>query len=775
MNIRDRFSEAIARQLAEDAWLVVEEAYDPAQNLAYESIFCLASGAMGNRASHEEGDVRKTLPANYVHGVFDRSEAFMRELCNTPDWAKLKMYHTCDPIGVESGALSEYIRVLDMRNGLLAKHYVTQSADGRRTQVEIVKFLSRRHPHCGAFRVFFTPLNYGGIFEFENIIDATVTNFMDFPRFRVKHLETVEVRALENMGCYVQSRTRDFGLPIGTGAAVRMHDRAGKDKLRNRSFRAFGEVACEFLDAELAEGETLVLDKFACVYSGRDAEDVPAQVALELDALWARGWDEELAAHTACYHTLWEMADLRITGDDDLQKAVRFNLYHLMSTPNPHDNRTNIGAKMIHGEEYGGHAFWDTELFVLPFFNYVFPKVARNLVEYRYLLLGKALENAQANGYQGAKYPWESADTGDEECPSWTIEPDGSCYRCYVADYEHHVTAAVAYGAAHYTHITGDKAFMDEMGIEILAQTARFWASRLQYHAQADRFEILKVTGPDEWHEPVDNNAYTNHLAKWNIVEAVRRLRVFAREQPEAYQRLSEKIGLSEAELAEWTARADKMYIKTTQGLIEQFDGYFDIEDAVIDRWDHNGMPLMPERCKGKRGNQRCILKQADVVMLMFLMEYEYDMETQRVNYEYYEKRTLHRSSLSPSIHCMMGLRVGDDQRAYAYLERSAYVDIRNNQGNTREGIHAASAGGTWQCVTLGYCGMSVNGDRQLVFTPQLPKQWQQVAYRIMWEGEPLSITVTPGDVRIESVRNRVPYFVHGEQRFSEPKGNRMQ
>lgn len=766
---KDQFSEPIRALLADDEWLVAEEGYHPRDQIVYESIFCLASGYMGNRASAEEGFCRRTLPANYVHGVFDRSEAFQRELANTPDWCKLKMYYQCDPIAPEEGeSLEGYLRVLDMKHGLVAKRYVTQAADGRRTQVEILKFLSRAHGWCGAFKVWLTPLNYGGLLEFENIIDATVTNFIDFPRFRVKHMHTKGMKALEGLGCYLESETRDFKLPVGTAAGVRIFDETGKDVLKSRAFRPYGETACEFVDAYCQEGHTLCVEKYAALCTGRDVPEaeVAAETQRRLQAFVDTGFDAELQAHLAEYARLWSRADLGITGDDRLQKALRFNIFHLMSTPSLTDNRTNIGAKLIHGEEYGGHAFWDTELFLLPFFDYVFPEVARNLVDYRYLLLDKARENAVKNGYQGAKYPWESADTGDEECPAWTIEPDGSCYRCYVADYEHHVTAAVAYGGVHYFELTGDEDFFDREGLEILCETARFWVSRLEYNADADRYEIRKVTGPDEWHEPVDNNAYTNYLARWNIRKAVEYMNRYEKEKPEVYARIAERIGLDKAELDVWAQRAEMIYLPDTSGVIEQFEGYFDLADAVIDRWDENNMPLWPESLKDVPKEKRCILKQADVVMLMYLMEHEFTPETQRLNFDYYEKRTLHRSSLSPSIHCLMGLRVGESEHAYQYLCRSAYVDIDNNQRNTREGIHAASAGGTWQCVTLGYCGMSTTDKGELCFTPHLPEQWERVRYHIRWRGADLRITVTHDGVKVEQESGTEPavYWCKGER-----------
>ena len=755
--LRDRFGPEIRGLLSEDAWLVAEESYRPLENLTYESLFCLANGYMGSRASHEEGGVRKTLPANYVHGVFDRSEAFMRELCNTPDWTKLKIYHECEPIDLEGGALTDYIRVLDMRRGFVAKHYVTQNEDGCRTQVEILKLLSRAHPNLGLIRLYVTPLNYEGLLEFENIIDATVTNFIDFPRFRVKHLKTGEVSCLDGMGCYVESQTRDHGLPVGTGTYVRCAH------LRSRTFKPYGEVACEFFDAPAEKGQTLCVEKFGAVATGRDGAGVRAQVKRHLQDVSDRGFDRELEQHFLACERMWDRADLTITGDGKLSHAVRFNIFHLMSTPSPTDNRVNIGAKLIHGEEYGGHAFWDTELFVLPFFDYVFPETARNLAEYRYHLLDKALENAKANGYAGAKYPWESADTGDEECPAWTIDPDGTCYRCHVAEYEHHVTAAVAYGARQYALITGDESFMETMGLEILLQTARFWASRMVYNQEQDRYEILAVTGPDEWHEPVNNNAYTNHLARWNILEALSILEQYRHEKPAVYAKLVSKLRLTENELSVWRHRADKLFLQAEKGLIEQFDGYFQIPDAFVTQWDENGMPKMPEACIGKRGMQRKILKQADVVMLMHLMPYAFDLETRRENFHYYEQRTLHRSSLSPSIHCMAGLSVGDDSRAYQYLERSAYVDLANNQRNTREGLHAASAGGTWQCVTLGYCGMGVTPEGVLSFTPRLPEKWTRVDFCIMWRGSPLRVTVTHQGVKVCSQGLPVSYLVNGQ------------
>ena len=765
--MRELFCDEIRNLLANDEWLIVQEGYQVEENLDNEARFCLANGRMGNRASLEEGDARISLPANYVHGVFDRSEAFMRELVNTPNWTLLRASYKGHSIGPESGKLEGFVRVLDMQHGFLAKRYLMTDNHGHTTRVETLKFLSRTQPRCGFVRMYLTPMNYEGTLYIENQVDATVCNFQDMPRFRVKHLRTVEVSSLDGMGCYVESRTRDFDLPIGTGARAILRVNGQEVKPANGHFRAFGEVASQFMDVLLKQGQTLQADKFAAVATGRDCKGVRAQVRRELEQAVNTGWDQSLALHQSEMAGLWDMGDVVIKGDDHMQTAMRFNLFHLMNTPDPTDDTVNVGAKLLHGEEYGGHTYWDTELFVLPFFNHVFPRMARNLVRYRYRLLDQARSNARALGYRGAKFPWESADTGEEECPAWTIGYDGGLTRCYVADYEHHVTSAVAFGVRQYAMITGDRQFMREMGLEILLETARFWSSRMVWNQAQDRFEILQVTGPDEWHEPVDNSAYTKHLARWNIREATRLFRQMQQEDPARAQKLMRSIGLTEDEINEWNERADKLFLQATEGLIEQFDGYFDLDEAIVTKWDKNGMPIMPDNPNGVPVRQRKILKQADVVMLMYLLNEHFDLDTQRKNFHYYEQRTKHGSSLSPSIHCLMGLRVGDDRRAYRYLERSAYVDLDNNQRNVREGIHAASAGGTWQCVTMGYCGMKVTDQGALHFAPRLPENWQEVRFNIVWRGDRQQVLVKDGQVFLSSQNEPISYFVHGQPKQS--------
>lgn len=744
--IKDRFSNNLEKILSDDKWVILQDKYNPEENLNYESLFCLTNGYLGTRGSYEEGTI-KSIPCTYINGVFDKSETFMRELANLPNWLGLKMYVEKELIGIENCEILEFQRALDMRRACLVKRFLLRDKKGRETLVEGIRFVSRAHVHRMAVKLYVTPMNYSGMIEVENIIDGSVINFCDAPRFKVKHTYMTENKKLGDKGAYLEVATRDDHLHIGVGSYLEA-TKNGQNIIKTTDFHAFGEQAVEFHDFDAVEGETAEITKYVSIYTERDVkkEEIQDFVREEIEEFRSYGFEAELREHFSVYEKLWEEADIQIEGDFDLDRAVRFNIFHLMSTGNETDDRVNIGAKLLHGEEYGGHAFWDTELFMLPFFAYIFPKTAKNLETYRYRMLEAARENAKKNGFLGAQYPWESADDGTEQCPDWTIEPDGTCYRCYVAVYEHHVTAAVAYGIYNYVKITKDIDFLLSKGAEILIETARFWVSRCQYVEEKDRYEIRQVTGPDEWHEPVDNNVYTNYLARWNLRYVLSLVEKLKREYFNEYKTLVEKINLTEEEISSWDIVQSKIYLPRKEGtqLLEQFEGYFSLKEVTIEKYDENDWPIKPEILEKVPRYETQIIKQADVVMLLHLMGQEFDEETIKLNYSYYEKRTLHGSSLSPSIYSIMGLKVGDDSKAYRYLRRAAFIDLVNLQKNTREGIHAANAGGVWQVVVFGFAGVSIDEDGVLCIHPNMPREWKGLKFRLHYMNSWLEISISP-------------------------------
>lgn len=742
--IRDLFSEKIKKEMSSDEWLILQEKYLPEENLKYESLFALSNGYLGIRGSHEEG-TKITLPYVYINGVFDKSETFMRELATLPNWLGIRIYVEKELIGIENCEILEFARVLDMKRAVLVKHILLRDKKGRETLIEGLRFVSRNKVHQMGVKLYVTPINYSGIIEIENIVDGSVINFYDAPRFKVKHTDLITNKNLGENGIYMEVATRDNNLHIGTCSCIRAY-KENEEVLQNRITHAFGEVGVEFADFMGQKGECVELIKYATMYTERDylKESLYDSVKREVEDFIKTGFDKELKEHEKIYATMWQEANINIRGDFELDRAVRFNIFHLMSAANEHDHRVNVGAKLLSGEEYGGHAFWDTELFMLPFFSYIFPKTAKNLESYRYGLLDAARENAKKNGYNGAQYPWESADDGSEQCPDWTIEPDGSCYRCYVAVYEHHVTAAVAYGIYNYAKVTGDREFLFSQGAEILIETARFWVSRCEYTEAKDRYEIRQVTGPDEWHEPVNNNLYTNYLAKWNLRYVMALVDTIKEESPMEYGNLLAKTNLTKEETSVWQEVANKIYLPKKEGtkLLEQFEGYFELKDVTIENYDENDWPIRPSALNEMKTDKTQIIKQADVVMLLHLMEEEFDLETARINYNYYEKRTLHGSSLSPSIYSVMGLRVGDDSKAYRYLRRAAFLDILDLQKNTREGIHAANTGGVWQTVIFGFAGVKIDESGILHIKPNLPKEWDGLKFRLHYHKSRVEIDI---------------------------------
>ncbi|MDO5732626.1 MAG: glycosyl hydrolase family 65 protein [Eubacteriales bacterium] len=765
------FSPKLFAQLSASDWLYVEDIWDPQTSLAHESLFTLCSGKMSSRAAHIEGQARPSLPAHYMHRLFDRSEALQRELVNMPDWSKLSIYSRRQPISPQTATvLSEYIRVLDLKQGFLAKHYIFEDAGGCRTELEIQKLLSRAYPNGGAIRVRIKPLNYSGLLEFENLIDATVTNFIDYPRFRVKHYEVREIRSLDGDGVAVDACTRDFQEAFSTQTAIRVSDEAGNELVLHRQYRPYGEVACEFFDLYVEEGKAYVIDKFAAVVAAHDGGDCRARATACLHNLITLGFDQLLEENRRIYAQFWERCEISIEGDKRSELALRLSLFHLMSTPNPHDSKSNIGAKLLHGEEYGGHAFWDTELFILPFYTLCFPEMAKRLLEYRYELLPAAIRYAAASDCVGARYPWESADTGDEECPLDTIAWDGTSEPCVVGVQELHVTADVVYGAYQYYRFTEDMDYYQHAFGEILFQTSRFWASRLEYDEATDSYGLSHIMGPDEWHEDIRDSVYTLELIRWQLKLALKYFR--EADLSPVQQALVVRLGISTEEVQDWALLAERIRPPhlNADGVIEEFAGYFELHDAVIEEFNEKGMPIFPQALRDYPREQTSIIKQADVLMWQYLFDEYFSMESKRSNFDYYQKRTLHGSSLSPSIHCIMGLRSGRPEEAYENFLRSALIDIEDKHRNTREGLHAAAAGGSWQCLVMGFAGLHLGADGRFHFSAQLPSSWQSLRFRLYHAGRLIEVHVEGDSVTLYcDAETPVHYVDSGHSKVSSP------
>lgn len=745
-------------QLSGPEWLITESGFDPTTANTVETLFTVGNGYLGTRGTLEEGH-RGELSGTYLAGVYDRHDAAVVDLVNAPDWLSFEVVVAGVRLDLQHCSVVAHERALDLRQGVLWRRTVFVDGEGRRTRLESLRLASMADRHVCGLRVALTPENHDATIEIRSAVDGHRRNldrlpvyppgFVPDPEVRwekwalSRHLRPLARRADADT-IDLQVQTIDSGVILAYAAAV------DADRPADRVTAEAGyERVVQTREYRLAAGETVIVDKIVAIVTSRDADDPVARARDTLALHRATGLPAVLEASRASWATLWQDCDCRIDGDDPATQALRFSVYQLLIAANPDDPKVNIGAKSLTGEGYRGHVFWDTEVLMLPFFIFTQPATALTLLRYRHHTLPGARELAAESGLRGARYPWESADTGGEECP---VSTNDGRHRFWTRDEEIHVSADVAYGVLSYVAATGDQDFLLDHGAEILFETSRFWADRSEPEPSTGRYSLKQVMGPDEFHSHVDDNAFTNRLAQWNLTEAARVHDQLAEDHPHTLAMIVRAIGLEPHEVTRWRTVAAGLSrpVDPDQPVIEQFAGYFDRLEMPITGYDENDMPRYPEgyhhfNCEGTK-----LLKQPDVIMLMHMLPDEFDHATKRANFEYYEARILHKSSLSPAIHAIMGIEVGDAGRAVEYFRRSAFVDLSDNQGNTHEGVHIASAGGTWQILVCGFGGFRVKHDR-MTFEPWLPTEWDAIHFRLQWRGYPVDVSVSHSEITFTS------------------------
>ena len=420
------------------------------------------------------------------------------------------------------------------------------------------------------------------------------------------------------------------------------------------------------------------------------------------------------------------------------QLAIRFAQYHLLNMAPKHDSRYGIGAKGLSGEGYKGHSFWDTEIFLLPFFTYTFPEIARSLMEYRYNTIEGARKKARQNEYRGAMYPWESAWADDGEVtPVWGAVDiiTGKATKIWSGFIEQHITSDVAFAVWQYFMITGDEDFMESYGYEILLDTGIFWSTRLEWNEQKKEYHINNVVGPDEYKEHVNNDAFTNHTALWCMENASRYYNILKESNPNLFDRLNKKLNL-DFEIGELRERIDKVYLPrpNSELVIPQDDTYLSLRQIDLTKYkNQKHVGSLFQDFNLDQVNQIQVSKQASVVMLMYLLEHKFDHEIKKANFEYYEPRTLHDSSLSLSTHAILAADIDNLPLAYSLFERAARIDLGPNMKTSDHGIHAASLGGVWQILVCGFGGLRML-DGKLRIDPKIPAQIDSISYPINME-----------------------------------------
>jgi trehalose/maltose hydrolase-like predicted phosphorylase len=709
-------------------WKITEETFHSEKLHHKETVFTIGNGYLSTRGVFEEkypGEMRAT----FMHGVFDDVPVVFTELVNAPDWLEMDIHLDGERFSLAEGELLSFTREVDLRTATLRRELRWRSPHGRETHLVFERFASLAVEHFCAVRVTITPENYSGRVD----VHAGLNGETDTLGF--KHWEWLG-QGVRKREAWIRLRTRQTKIELAMAENLSMKVAGRSSRVSDWNVHNHPMLVTS---AKVKSGESATVTKWVALYTSRDVKNPVKMARNMLKRTTSQTWDQVWEVHRKAWESEWERSDVVIEGDDEAQLAIRFNIFQLLIAAPRHDEHVNLGAKTLSGYGYRGHAFWDTEVFMLPFFTYVRPEIARLLLSYRWHNLSGAKAKAKANNFAGAQYPWESAGTGEEVTPTWVLDPRDKTklIRIWTGDIEIHISADVALGIWKYWKATGDTPFLLERGAEVILETARFWGSRAEWDEQHQRYEINDIIGPDEYHDHVDNNVYTNALARWNLQNALDLKSWLETSYPAEWKKINHRVRLKPVELKHWQHVIDHIYIPfdPETKLVEQFEGYFQRKSV-----DLNALEPRKESVQSLFGiegaNETQVLKQPDVLMLMYLLPDLYDPETVRANYEYYTRRTDHTfgSSLGPSIMAIMACQVGDTEAAYEHFMRAARADLFDVRDNAGDGIHGASAGGLWQAVVFGFAGLERTEDGWRTH-PNLPEHWQRVAFNIVDHG----------------------------------------
>jgi beta-phosphoglucomutase len=719
---------------SDNSWSVVQEQFEPARQRHMETVFTGGNGYFATRGTFEEG-YPGDLPLTLAHGVFDDVPVAFTELANLPNWLDCRLTVDGHHFRLDHGEVLSFCRHVDLRSGILQRHVYWRAPNGVVLDLTFERFASYDHYHLAGSRLLVTAVNEPCHLLVHNGIDGHVAND-DLLHWR--HLD----QGHESNRIWLHSRTRHSGLEVATAATVHA---VGGEMLVPQECPGQPSLC---LSRRLQPGETVQLDKLVAFTTSRDqVEQAPAVVARAWRLLDGCQYDVLRAEQLTAWQEVWRDIDVLIEGDQEAQLAVRFNLFQLQIAAARHDDRVSMGAKSLSGLGYRGHVFWDTEIFILPFFTYTQPEIARNMLMYRYHTLPGARRKAAESGYSGAQYAWESATTGDEVTPTWVPDFSGKgLVRIWTGDIELHISADVAYAAMQYWRVTGDDDFMRDFGAEMILDTARFWGDRVELEVDENgrRYAIRDVIGPDEYHDHVDNNVFTNRMTQWHLETAVELLAWLQRHHPGKAAELIDRLDLTEARLAHWQDVAAHIIIHhdPATGLMTQFDGFFELAEvdwpAYEDR-QHSMQYLLG--IEGANASQ--VIKQADVIMLLCLFPDDYDEQTWQANWETYVPLTDHTygSSLGPAFHAWAACHMNEAGVAYEHFMRAARADLQDVRGNAGDGIHAASAGGLWQAIAFGFAGLRLRND-EVTVRPCLPPHWRRLAFSVRYRGRRYRIDI---------------------------------
>lgn len=734
-------------------WIINEDSFDISKNKHYEGALCQGNGYFSVRASFEEGisganqgdiyergfkSVTTEIQRNpiskwgtYVPTIMGKHPNLNEVIINLPYFMGFSAAINGEKLDMEKSNIMNYERKLNLKDGTLVREFIWISSDHTcKVKFRFERFASMKQKHLFVQRIEAEILEGTGNLNIESGINGNITTngYNHFTEMSTDIIsDSITLSCKTDMGNNVMELSKlscdniDFHIV--------------KD---NKSILYKGEKS-------VCKGEKYVFEKRSIILTDRDLEEGDlTQRGLKLIQSSKISYDKLYTEHKQVFEKKWDMCDVQIDGDDAAQLSMRFSIYHLLRSNNEDDSRMAICAKGFAGEAYYGRYFWDTEIFLLPFYIYTNPKAARNLLIYRYNTLEGAKENARRYNCRGARYPWQSSIRGDEQCSLWEY-----------ADNEVHITADIAYGIWHYFSATNDYDFLINYGAEILIETARFWCDRVDKNSESG-YDLINVMGPDEYSAMTRNNAFTNRMVKLNLTKAVECLKIIKNIDSKAYKKLINKLLISEEELDKFLEIAEKLPVSMNNEKnyilqSEDFEKYADIDIQGI--WKDKSKPFGFYATQEKLYRSKC-LKQADALALAMLFKNEFTIEQITNTYDYYEPLTTHDSSLSPVNHAIVAAWIGNKEHLDKFTDYAMELDFRDGHGGAEEGIHIANCGCLWQLIMTGVAGIdtAINSYTLKSSKSILPKSWTRVQFKLIWKKKVYRVEATKDLTKIYEV-----------------------
>ncbi|EDP96602.1 glycoside hydrolase family 65 protein [Kordia algicida OT-1] len=734
-----------------DNWSIIEEGFDTESVKSSESLFSIGNGAMGQRANFEEYYSGATFQGSYIAGVYypDKTKVgwwkngypeYFAKVLNAPNWIGINVKINDEILDLNACKnVADFRRELNMKEGWYERTFKATLQNDIEIAVTAKRFLSLDIDEVGAIAYSVKPLNNDATITYTPYLDAGIKN--EDANWEEKFWETIQVKE-ENNQAFIVAKTlkTDFYACTFMQTELKLNDKS-IDLPTNVSQKST-DISFHY-SQEVKANETLTIHKYGgyTVCTNHDKYELITAAKKALQQATSLGFDALLENQKEAWAKIWEMADITIEGDVKAQQGIRFNIFQLNQTYLGKDSRLNIGPKGFTGEKYGGSTYWDTEAYCIPFYMTTKDQqVARNLLQYRYNHLEKAIENAQKLGFNNGAALYPMVTMNGEECHNeWEITFE-----------EIHRNGAIAFAIYNYTRYTGDYSYIPEMGLEVMIGIARFWHQRASFSTAKNKYVILGVTGPNEYENNVNNNWYTNYIAQWCIKFTNEHIEKVRQEYTADYERIMQKVRLSEQEISSWMEVAENMYFPYSEqyGVYLQQDGFLDKDLVSVADLDPSQRPIN-QKWSWDRILRSPYIKQADTLQGFYFFEDHFTQEELEKHFNFYEPFTVHESSLSPCVHSIQAAKLDKMDMAYTFYLRTSRLDLDDYNKEVEEGLHITSMAGTWMSIVEGFGGMRMKNDT-LSFEPRIPWQWKGYSFKVNYRNHILKINVTQDGTSFE-------------------------